>query len=158
MTEQAIINPHEIFSQGINWGMAFDLPNNTVVLKNYQTLGGFRHRNRNRRDIYQKMELIIDSMGYHGKDCILKALCETGVLFNHKSEGFVEKIIRIIFRIPIRPILSLEPEEHCHYQDAHLLGRGLSDPDECSDWYSKCTFSLIDLALGFYTQNIPSLF
>lgn len=61
MTEQAIINPHEIFSQGINWGMAFDLPNNTVVLKNYKTLGGFRRRNRNRRDIYQKMELIMDS-------------------------------------------------------------------------------------------------
>lgn len=36
-------------------------------------------------------------MGYNGRDCILKALCEAGELFNQGNNGLVQKILRIVF-------------------------------------------------------------
>lgn len=49
-----------IFTEGMNWGIAYDLPNETSTI---QALSGSKyvHQRRSRRDLYEKMELAMDS-------------------------------------------------------------------------------------------------
>ncbi|XP_065157094.1 uncharacterized protein [Atheta coriaria] len=150
MTSQAIIRPSEFITEGLNWGISYDLPNSSAILEDYKTPGGFVRRRRSRRDLYQKMELIMDSMGYNGKQCVLRALCEAAAMFisNHEEIGLLEKSIMTVFGFPIQEILDHEPEDHRLYQEAHLHGK---KSQECSIKYSKCTFSLVDMALGMYS-------
>lgn len=37
-------------------------------------------------------------MGYDGRQCILRAMCESSQLFRKKGSNMVEELIRIIFR------------------------------------------------------------
>lgn len=59
MTAQTIL-PTEVFTEAINWGISYDLPNDTSTIRQYLYPKHVMQR-RHRRDLYQKMELIMDS-------------------------------------------------------------------------------------------------
>lgn len=55
------------------------------------------------------------------------------------------------FSYPQEPITPSEPEEHKIYHWASQTGR---DEDDCWEKFPQCPFSLIDLVLGYYSENI----
>lgn len=59
MTAQLWIYPPGIFTESIAWGLGYDLPNDTSSVKGFfpKPLAKRRHR----RDVYGKIEKIIDS-------------------------------------------------------------------------------------------------
>jgi len=59
--------------------------------------------------------------------------------------GVVTWVKPFVFRLPPEKVEDYEPEEHRMYDAAYRTG--LSDHD-CSDIYSDCPFSLIDVLLG----------
>ncbi|XP_057665679.1 uncharacterized protein LOC130899627 [Diorhabda carinulata] len=60
MTSQLWINPPGIFTESIAWGFAYDLPNDTKSIGSF--LGPkFLAKRRHRRDLYGKMETIMES-------------------------------------------------------------------------------------------------
>lgn len=61
MTAQTFLFPTEFFTEAINWGISYDLPNATSIIEDFRTPGGFVRKRRSRRDLYKKMELIMDS-------------------------------------------------------------------------------------------------
>ncbi|CAH2087615.1 unnamed protein product [Euphydryas editha] len=142
------------FTFGLNWGIAYELPNNTETALFYKRK---KHRKplaqrRSRRELYEKLELILDNMGYSGRECILKTLCETTQRIIPHGENMVEEIFRTIFTLPMTKVLSTEPPENILYDAAHRLGVLLNSCDKYN-----CPISLVDLAKGYYNAPAPTV-
>ncbi|XP_045538866.1 uncharacterized protein LOC106711490 [Papilio machaon] len=141
------------FTFGLNWGIAYELPNTTETAqffrKKYRKPVAQR---RSRRQLYEKMELILDNMGYNGRQCILKTLCETTQRIVPHSENMVQEIFRTLFTMPLTKVLKTEPLQHTIYDSAHRLGVLL----ESCDIY-KCPLSLVDWAQGYYNAPAPQI-
>lgn len=70
MTTGVVGNPnYQYLSMGLNWGLAYDLPNSTWVLEHANALGRRKGekdmekqtiKRRYRRDLYHKVETIIN--------------------------------------------------------------------------------------------------
>ncbi|XP_050293769.1 uncharacterized protein LOC126734269 [Anthonomus grandis grandis] len=152
-SQMGITDSASIFSEGINWGLVYDLPNDTRPLLEYY---GASQKRRNRRDLYSKVETLLQSMGYNGRTCILRSLCEASRHFKPREDSLIHHIIATIFRFPTDPIMAHEPDEHRVYHWAAELGsnnlqkNNMRQNDDCSDIF-PCPFSLIDMALGHYS-------
>lgn len=57
------IAPTTIWTEGLNWGISYDLPNDTMVFKEYKKYLNPKYmmQRRHRRDLYNKMEVIMDA-------------------------------------------------------------------------------------------------
>ncbi|XP_044018774.1 uncharacterized protein LOC122859348 [Aphidius gifuensis] len=193
-----------IFTEGVNWGISYDLPNETKaelkpflqlrkdkikpISGKYQYQDKINHelmnknlfkydnwnkvdknyyydnskqyyynkktnndyiKRRHRRDLYNKLEVIMNAMGFNGRSCILRALCEASQRLMPKGNTLVEEMMRIAFSLPLRRVLmSDEPEEHHTYTQAHRSG---NKGARCDVIFGECPFSLIDMALGKYS-------
>jgi len=134
-----------------DWGVVYNLPNETWVIHQ-------RHYNkpkpvvlrRNRRDLYGKLETVIESMGFNGRECILRALCESKQSFNNKQPNMVEKLLSTVFSLPKSKVLSFEHEDSRDYDMAHRKG---TTNKPCAVAYPECSLSLIRMALGEYSQS-----
>ncbi|KAJ6635903.1 hypothetical protein Bhyg_14489 [Pseudolycoriella hygida] len=135
----------------LDWGVVYDLPNETWVIhqRHYKQPKPTILR-RNRRDLYGKLETIIESMGYDGRQCILRALCESKQYFNKKEPNMVEKLLSTVFSLPKSKVLPSEHEDAKEYDIAHRKGVILNKP--CALAYPDCNLSLIRMALGGYSE------
>ncbi|XP_023035556.2 uncharacterized protein LOC6649457 isoform X1 [Drosophila willistoni] len=148
-------NPNYAYSSfGLNWGVAYDLPNITLVL---QSLHGFsKHpvapsvlRRRTRRALYSDIETIVDNMGYNGRDCILRTLCESRQYFQRTKMSMIGEMLRSIFSLPKQRIFTRELHEDSdivHYDHAYRYAHN----NDCANQYN-CQFSLLELAFGKYS-------
>lgn len=94
-------------------------------------------------------------MGYNGRACILRALCESSQFFRNKSTNMAEELIRIIFTLPTLKTLPFEHADLVVYGEAHHKGKTKDEnqfQNHCASAYSDCGFSLIALALGQYAS------
>lgn len=89
-------------------------------------------------------------MGYNGKHCILRALCESTQYFYKKGSNMAEELIRTIFSLPKSKVLPFEHNSILEYDSAHRKGRNRI---YCPLEY-PCSFSLIELALGKYSNPL----
>nr|XP_015839935.1 PREDICTED: uncharacterized protein LOC662629 [Tribolium castaneum] len=149
MTAQTII-PGGIFTEGVNYGVSYDLPNRTTFREYFDDKKNFILRRRHRRDLYSKAEVIMDSMGFDGRTCIYRALCEAARIAR-KGSTLSEQLIRLVFKFPGQTISAFEPEEHRLYHSAYRRARQNKQQD-CADMFPACTISLVDLALGYYND------
>ncbi|KAI8434490.1 hypothetical protein MSG28_012504 [Choristoneura fumiferana] len=86
------------FTFGLNWGIAYELPNATETLAFYRKRRGETHaQRRSRRELYGKIEDILDNMGYNGRQCILKTLCETTQRMVPHGDNMIEEMFRTLF-------------------------------------------------------------
>ncbi|PNF19222.1 hypothetical protein B7P43_G08969 [Cryptotermes secundus] len=94
LTIPAII-PDGIWTYGITFGTNWEIPTDPVGLKAPKD-AEVVHR-RQRRDLYQKLRPMMDTMGLDGDSCILRALCESGQRPQGSKGSFLEEILHIIF-------------------------------------------------------------
>jgi hypothetical protein len=87
--------------------------------------------------------LFLSSMGYDGRECILRALCESPTFFGKRGSHLVAELIRTIFTFPKSKVLPFEHQNLMIYDEAHRNGR--KKAADCRAMYSKCGFSLIQL-------------
>ncbi|KAH8278897.1 hypothetical protein KR018_010930 [Drosophila ironensis] len=176
LTTGVIGNPNLLYlSLGINWGVAYDLPNVTWVLQNAhgwttKKSAKAQIKRRHRRELYDRLETMIDSMGYNGRDCVLRTLCESRKYFLSTKMNMVGEMLRIIFRyhtlnqsllicinvffpfsdsLPKQRLFSRELQENhdiVHYDQAYRNGH----IDDCNQY--NCHFSLLELAFGKYSS------
>ncbi|CAO1438984.1 unnamed protein product [Diamesa serratosioi] len=116
---------------------------------NYETRPMMQRRYR--REIYNNMEVAIDRMGYNGRECILRALCESSQVFSKKKRNMIEEMIKTAFSFPKSKVLSFEHPELLIYDEAHRKG---NKKVQCTTAYPKCQFSLLQLALGKYSKPL----
>jgi hypothetical protein len=55
------ITPGEIFTEGVNWGISYELPNDTKQFKELLDKPKEVMQRRHRRQLYSKMETIMRS-------------------------------------------------------------------------------------------------
>lgn len=90
-------------------------------------------------------------MGYNGRECILRALCEAPKTFGKKGSHLIAELIRTTFTLPKSKVLPFENPELLTYDEAHRKGKNKAV--ECETNYPECGFSLIKLALGEYRAS-----
>nr|XP_049702282.1 uncharacterized protein LOC126055745 [Helicoverpa armigera] len=144
------------FTFSVNWAIAYELPNVTetsiyFLQKKYFNKQHLQKR-INRRELYGKLEAILDNMGYSGRECILKTLCETTQRLVPHGDNVLEEMFRTLFTMPPTKLLPTEPLEHAIYDAAHRLGRIV---DSCDRF--KCPISLVDLIKGYYNAPAPKV-
>ncbi|XP_014207331.1 uncharacterized protein LOC106638590 [Copidosoma floridanum] len=198
------LTPDNIFTEGVNWGISYDLPNESkpeldpflqlrrdrvrTKLKYHAPAGGgendHHHGNRQpnyygsslskldgvgktayhgdadehhyylqrryRRNLYNKLEVVVDAMGFDGRRCVLRALCEASRRLMPRGKTLVEEMIRVVFALPVDELFSFEPEDH------HAYARAYGETRDCATAFPECGFSLVDMALGRYSGNVES--
>lgn len=175
MTVGLIGNPEFSFiSWGLNYGFAYELPTNASYFARPGSQKVEREaetrpmmQRRYRRDLYSKMEIIMNElvftkrnfflltnikifrMGYDGRDCILRALCESSQFFGKKESNMVSEIIRVAFSFPKSMVLPSEHKELAIYDAAHRKGKTYAS---CAKIFPNCGFSLLQLAMGRYSD------
>lgn len=88
-------------------------------------------------------------MGYNGRSCVLRALCESAQYFYKKGSNMIEELVRTVFTLPTTKVLPFEHNDILEYDGAHRKGKSKAF---CPAAYPDCSFSLIDLALGEYSS------
>ncbi|XP_075144862.1 uncharacterized protein LOC142219954 [Haematobia irritans] len=157
-----VIGNSNFLSSSINWGVAYDLPTYEWAREHangFSSETKVMAQRRSRRELYGKLELIIDKMGYPGRTCISRALCESVKFIRslpHRKGNMVEELIKIIFRFPSHQLTTEEPEDHHHYAHVQRRARRNSNID-CELEYSECNISLLDLVLGRYSRSPTTL-
>ncbi|XP_039446524.1 uncharacterized protein LOC120425951 isoform X2 [Culex pipiens pallens] len=150
MTVGVYGNPnYQMFSWALNWGIAYNLPNQTLTYQQDLMMPKPMAQRRNRRDLYHKLEVAMNSMGYDGRNCILRALCESSQYFGRKGTNMVAEMLRSLFSFPKSKVLSMEHEDTRIYDAAHRKGKNRV---MCQSLYPECGFSLLELGLGKYAS------
>ncbi|XP_065091183.1 uncharacterized protein LOC135712143 [Ochlerotatus camptorhynchus] len=143
-------NPnYSMFSWALNWGIAYNLPNQTMSFENEMMEPKPMAQRRHRRDLYYKLEVAMNDMGYNGRECVLRALCESSQFFGKKGSNMVAEMLRTLFSFPKSKVLSFEHSDTRIYDEAHRKGR---NKVMCQSLYPTCAFSLLELALGKYAS------
>ncbi|XP_037808395.1 uncharacterized protein LOC119601507 [Lucilia sericata] len=162
LTIGVVGNPHvDYLSWAVNWGVAYNLPNYAWARKHAQGFSNITKaiiQRRSRRELFEKLELMIDNMGFSGNTCIARALCESAQILQHLRQrrgNMVEEIVKTIFSLPTAPVEYHEPEKH-HLYD-RLYRRAKRSEINCAVEYSSCRFSLLEMALGKYSVGSTKL-
>jgi len=89
-------------------------------------------------------------MGYDGRECILRALCEAPQVLGRKGSHLIAELIRTVFSFPKSKVLPFEKfaKDLQIYSDAFRAGKA----GKCHNTYRNCGFSLVKLALGKYSK------
>lgn len=88
-------------------------------------------------------------MGYNGRECILRALCESSQIFDRRRRTMVQELIRTVFSMPKSNVLPFEHPDLLDYDKAFRSGQKEVD---CAVLFKKCQFSIIRVILGNYSS------
>ncbi|CAD6991490.1 uncharacterized protein LOC101454492 [Ceratitis capitata] len=150
----------EYLSWAENWGVAYDLPNYAWVKEHTRGFKKDKDENktkamamrRSRRDLFGKLETLIENMGFNGNACIARALCESSKYLQDARQGrgnMMTEIIKTIFSLPTEPVFGEEPDVMHHYD--RIYKRARRDVLDCSVEHAQCHFSLLEMAFGKYS-------
>ncbi|GBP60364.1 hypothetical protein EVAR_91399_1 [Eumeta japonica] len=97
------------------------------------------HRD-SRKSLYKKLETFLTGLGWDGRSCVLRMLCESNR--NKSRQGnFVEEILRAVFTLPQgRAFESLNQQQ---YDAAH------AHAGDCSQLYPECEYKAENMPLQF---------
>ncbi|XP_067619945.1 uncharacterized protein [Eurosta solidaginis] len=161
LTIGMIGNPQKDYmSWAENWGVAYDLPDYAWAKEHVH---GFKTdedmnkikavvKRRSRRDLFGKIETIIDNMGFNGHACIARTLCESSKYLHDPRQGrgnMMTEIVKTIFSLPKEPVYADEPEILHHYD--RIYKRSRREVLDCSVEHWQCHFSLLEMAFGQYS-------
>ncbi|XP_046399955.1 uncharacterized protein LOC124166469 [Ischnura elegans] len=167
--------PQNWYTFGMTAGLGFSLPNSTFFT-NPENIPSAIGKRRDRRELYIRLEEVMNDRGYDGRSCILRLICEVAA-FPETSKGtFIQELLRLIFTSEIPSehrdlILAREADGHASYDEASQRGRRAralregkgrrrkknKDEDVCASHYGKCPHSILDTALTDFAgawQNV----
>ncbi|KAJ8688553.1 hypothetical protein QAD02_024348 [Eretmocerus hayati] len=101
-----------------------------------------RHR-RHRRQLYANVERALDSQGFPGNLCVLRAICEAKSVLSPPGVSLVEDLLRVIFRYPSEDGSSALDDYAAAYSD---------ETSQCDEAY-PCPFSIVDLLLSHESSS-----
>ncbi|XP_064554622.1 uncharacterized protein LOC135439761 isoform X1 [Drosophila montana] len=154
MTIGMIGNPDvDYLSWAVNWGVAYNLPNRNWVIQHAHGFANLTKpmvQRRSRRSFYDEMQSAFDHMGFNGRACLARALCESGKYMHAPGQrgNMLEELVRTVLSMPSSPVAEHEPQAHHHYD--RIYRRSKRKSRDCHELYPGCQFSLLALALGKY--------
>ncbi|KAK6631283.1 hypothetical protein RUM44_005809 [Polyplax serrata] len=142
LSSSAITGTEGIFTTGVAWAISYELPSKTYHRKEIKSKFPSMMR-RHKRDLYIRMEKLLDSTGFDGKSCVLRTICETAQYILPR-QGIIEEVFRLIFMYTTEgdsdvKVRALESP----YFEAHQAGESNQD---CDLLYS-CPVSILQMGL-----------
>ncbi|KAL3288934.1 hypothetical protein HHI36_003378 [Cryptolaemus montrouzieri] len=86
---------------------------------------------RTRRDLYGKLQKLLNALSRDGRACILKIICEVSKVASRKG-SFMEEIVKVLFRIKTHHNMENEDEYDTAFNRNH----------NCTELYESCPESL----------------
>ncbi|CAH2087612.1 unnamed protein product [Euphydryas editha] len=86
-----------------------------------------------RKSLYGKLELYMQTLGWRGRECVLRLLCETGKGVIQKQSSFLGEIIKATFTLPEGQ--EFEDDIHKEYDTAHR------SKGDCVYLYPRCEYN-----------------
>ncbi|XP_048504845.1 uncharacterized protein LOC125499721 [Athalia rosae] len=125
---------------GVFSKMLYALPDNST----YYTEPGvyYSRSSKSRWSIYKVLEAASQVLGYGGKECVLRSICEAANVPFNANHGLFGELVHA-FLTP-----SSTKEEHDDYadRDYHAAERhGREVGEQCSDFYPECKASILDI-------------
>ncbi|XP_002053319.3 uncharacterized protein [Drosophila virilis] len=154
MTIGMIGNPDvDYLSWAVNWGVAYNLPNHNWVKQHAHGFANLTKpmvQRRSRRSFYDEIQSSFDHMGFNGRACLARALCESAKFMHAPGQrgNMLEELVRTVLSMPSSPVTEHEPPAHHHYD--LIYRRSKRQSRDCHELYPGCQFSLLALALGKY--------
>ncbi|OXU22220.1 hypothetical protein TSAR_011363 [Trichomalopsis sarcophagae] len=100
-------------------------------------------RNIDRKMVYEVLESKFEDLGYPGRQCLLRSICETareGDRLHAGHNGLVGDLMRIALTVLIhRPSSSLDESE---LSPEYSQAEKMSQQRDCADIYKLCPFSI----------------
>ncbi|XP_034935146.1 uncharacterized protein [Chelonus insularis] len=90
-----------------------------------------------RKTIYQMLESKFEALGFPGRPCLLRTICETTHWSLHPHNGLIGDLLRILFT----PSSSLDEKLPAEYTKAE---RSLGSLDDCGTTYPLCPITIYD--------------
>ncbi|XP_044759100.1 uncharacterized protein LOC123316890 [Coccinella septempunctata] len=146
LTYQMGITPGYIFTEAVNWGINYPLEKKEEMMTTPDTSEETAVR-REKRSLLGKLEKMFYHMGYHGRDCILRSLCEFSSIFKNADKTIERELLKIFFEYTSEWPIEYETKEDEIYHRAQMTGQN-GDPRSCYEAYPKCHFSLINVLIG----------
>ncbi|XP_023161864.2 uncharacterized protein LOC111593377 [Drosophila hydei] len=156
LTIGMIGNPDvDYLSWAVNWGVAYDLPNHNWVIQHAHGFANLTKpmlQRRSRRSFYDEIHSAFDHMGFNGRACVARALCESAKYLHAPGQrgNMLEELVRAVLSMPTSPVAAYEPQAHHHYD--RIYRRSKRHSRDCNELYPGCQFSLLALALGKYVS------
>ncbi|XP_074039674.1 uncharacterized protein [Leptinotarsa decemlineata] len=107
-----------------------------------------------RNKFYEYIIDFLDSFGLDGKQCLLRSICEISEIpMNIKDEEtLLEKIVHFVFTPSLETTWNETEKIKKKFFQKLLLAEKIGREDgDCSDIYSDCVVSLVDLFTAKYT-------
>jgi len=104
------------------------------------------------------MNFFLCSMGFNGRSCVARALCESAkfMLPSVERGNMLQELVRTVFSLPPSPVAAHEPQAHHQYD--RIYRRSKRSSRDCHEIYPGCQFSLLALALGKYMAATTTKF
>ncbi|CAH0718157.1 unnamed protein product, partial [Brenthis ino] len=99
------------------------------VLKNLESDAIEFHR-EGRKSLYAQLEIFIQALGWRGRDCVLRLLCEYGNTAEQEHGTFLKEIIRAIFTLPQGRVF--DGDFYREYDTAYTT------KEDCANLYPHC--------------------
>ncbi|XP_065335931.1 uncharacterized protein LOC135936870 [Cloeon dipterum] len=132
-----------------DFDILFQLPNTTRVWTDVGP-SPFKVLRKEKRDIYNGLEDMLQRQGFNGRACVLRAICEARQILG-EGGTLMEDVMHAIFSLEAKAGAGFSDDEENEvdqelkdYDDAHVLGISRF---ACHQLYSECPFSLLHYAL-----------
>ncbi|KAK7602837.1 hypothetical protein V9T40_006811 [Parthenolecanium corni] len=151
VTLKLLTPDYDIFSEAVNWALTYDLPGSVADYDRilYGSSPPIQAR-RKRSNFFKKLETFMNKRGLNGRACILRSLCEVTQLLPD-NDGFLEAVIKLLFKMPLEKVTNLEPVEHFQYDSAYRMG--FNSRNSCAELYSSYNQSSNLIAMVVLTKN-----
>ncbi|CAO1438993.1 unnamed protein product [Diamesa serratosioi] len=121
-------NPEfSMMSWALNYGFAYELPTNSTYIRSFRKGRSIETKpmiqRRFRRDFFNRIEIVMEKLGYDGRECILLALCESSQTFSKQGLNMVETLIKTAFSFPTSKVLPFEHSDLNIYSEAYRRGK-----------------------------------
>ncbi|CAH1159910.1 unnamed protein product, partial [Phaedon cochleariae] len=107
-----------------------------------------------RKTFYGYIIQFLDSYGLEGKECLLRSICEISEIPMHMAveETLLEKIVHFVFTpsLEFRQQNGTNGHKRSFTQELLLAERIGKEEGDCSDVYSDCIVSIVDLFTAKY--------
>ncbi|XP_057331709.1 uncharacterized protein LOC130671677 [Microplitis mediator] len=119
----------------LEFDMIWPIPDDNVDKKIIKKKSNHKLR-RHKRDFYNTFELALDRLGFSGKNCILRTICESKMFLQPPGISFLDDLLRVI--------LSHEENQGNNPDEYDTAYKSISD---CNKIY-ECPISLLELFLN----------
>ncbi|KAK9880186.1 hypothetical protein WA026_010059 [Henosepilachna vigintioctopunctata] len=120
----------------------YAIPSNATQLSPVYTT--YQRGKRSALDYYKGTIDLLERHMQLGKDCTLRAICETAIMAATENHGLIAEIVETILSYMQNKVVDIEELEDSSHVEA--FKQGIKSPHMCASVYKKCKIAFSQMA------------